>query len=153
MARFRDFLTRFRPVGLPGPAAAGGVPADRTAELAAELAPPLALLDTIEAESRGVRENAAREAARRREEAERTAAEIVGRARARAAGERAEIAERLRTAGRAEAAELPAATERELDVVRGRVARRLPALADRIVAEVTAELRREPGRPPWAPGG
>lgn len=153
MARFRNFLTRFRPVGLPVPAAAGRVPADRTAELAAELEPPLALLDSIEAESGSVRENAAREAARRREEAERTAAEIVGRARARASGERAESAERLRAAGRAEAAELLAATERDLDVVRGGVVRRLPALADRIVAEVTAELRREPGGPPWAPGG
>ncbi|WP_406481147.1 hypothetical protein [Streptomyces sp. NBC_01615] len=105
MAGFRDFLMRFRPVGLPGPAAAGGVPADRSAELAAELEPPLALLEETEAEARTIREDADQDAARRRQAAERTAKDIVEQARARAPAVREESASRIRDATEAEATE------------------------------------------------
>lgn len=49
MPAMRDFLERFRPAGAPGPAAAA-VPADRPAELAAELEAVFALLNEAEAE-------------------------------------------------------------------------------------------------------
>jgi V/A-type H+/Na+-transporting ATPase subunit B len=98
VAGFRDFLLRFRRVGSPGRAAPGGVPADRAAELAAELAPPLSLLEEVEAEARRIREEAARVAADRRRDAERQADTIVGRARARADEVRAQAAARVRRA-------------------------------------------------------
>jgi hypothetical protein len=45
-----DFLNRFRPAGAPGAASRIGVPADRAAELSAELEPVLAMLAATEAE-------------------------------------------------------------------------------------------------------
>ncbi|WBO62194.1 hypothetical protein [Streptomyces camelliae] len=159
MAGFRDFLMRFRPVGLPGPAAAGGVPADRTAELAAELEPQLALLQETEAEARRVRERAAAEAVRRREAAGRTATEIVDQARAAAPRVRQQSAARIHDATAAEAAALLAAAERDLAALRDRVELRLPALVERVVAEAVEDLsgtddgQWEGGSPRWAPGG
>ncbi|MEU2158303.1 hypothetical protein ABZ532_25390 [Streptomyces sp. NPDC019396] len=159
MAGFRDFLMRFRPVGLPGPAAAGGVPADRSAELAAELEPQLALLQGAEAEARRVREQASAEAVRRREAAERMAAEIVDRARAAAPRVREQSAARIHDATAAETAALLAAAERDVAALRDRVEHRLPSLVDRVVAGVIEELsapddeRQEGGSPRWAPGG
>ncbi|KPI11022.1 hypothetical protein [Streptomyces mirabilis] len=159
MAGFRDFLMRFRPVGLPGPAAAGGVPADRSAELAAELEPPLVLLEETEAEARAVRERADEEATRRRRAAERTAKDIVEQARARAPVVREQSAALVRDATKAEATELLAAAARDTAVLRRRIELRTPALVDRLVDALDKELtapddeRREGGPPPWAPAG
>lgn len=159
MAGFRDFLMRFRPVGLPGPAAAGGVPADRSAELAAELEPPLVLLEETEAEARAVRERADEEAARRRRAAERTAKDIVEQARARAPVVREQSAALVRDATKAEATELLAAAARDTAALRRRIELRTPALVDRLVDALDKELtapddeRREGGPPPWAPAG
>lgn len=50
MPQARDFLDRFRPAGAPGAASRAAVPADRTAELASELVPVLALLAGTDAE-------------------------------------------------------------------------------------------------------
>jgi hypothetical protein len=58
----RDFLTRFRPAGSPGAAARAGVPADRSGELEAEVAPVLARLDDTEAEHERLIAQARREA-------------------------------------------------------------------------------------------
>ncbi|MFJ1709912.1 hypothetical protein [Kitasatospora sp. NPDC088346] len=52
MVTFRDFLARFRPTGAPG-ASATGVPADRAAELTAELGPSLAELTQAQEEADG----------------------------------------------------------------------------------------------------
>ncbi|MEU7642596.1 MULTISPECIES: hypothetical protein [unclassified Streptomyces] len=82
MAGLRDLLMRFRPVSTPGPAATG-VPADRTAELAAELTPSLARLDSTAAEAEAVRAAARREADRIRRDAARRAEVITARASAR----------------------------------------------------------------------
>ncbi|MER5666739.1 hypothetical protein [Streptomyces mirabilis] len=159
MAGFRDFLMRFRPVGLPGPAAAGGVPADRSAELAAELEPPLVLLEETEAEARAVRERADEEAARRRRAAERTAEDIVEQARARAPVVREQSAALIRDATKADATELLAAAARDTAALRRRIELRTPALVDRLVNALAEELtapddeRQEGGPPPWAPGG
>ncbi len=159
MAGFRDFLMRFRPVGLPGPAAAGGVPADRSAELAAELEPQLTPLQGTEAEARRVRAQASAEAVRRREAAERMATEIVGQARAAAPRVREQSAARIHDATAAETAALLAAAERDVAALRDRVGHRLPPLVDRVAAGVIEDLstpddeRREGGSPRWAPGG
>jgi hypothetical protein len=159
VAGFRDFLMRFRPVGLPGPAAAGGVPADRSAELAAELEPPLVLLEETEAEARAVREWADEEAARRRRAAERTVKDIVEQARARAPAVREQSAALIRDATEAEAMELLAAAARDTVALRRRIELRTPALVDRLVNALVEELtapddeRQEGGPPPWAPGG
>ncbi|KUO19290.1 hypothetical protein [Streptomyces dysideae] len=83
----------FRPAASPGRAAPSGVPADRSAELRAELAPPLALLEQAEAEARTVGERAAAAAASRRQEAERQAEAIVAEAREEARRVRARTAE------------------------------------------------------------
>ncbi len=63
MSQARDFLDRFRPAGAPGPARAG-VPADRAAELAAEVEPVLALLDGTNAECQQIIAAAQQEADR-----------------------------------------------------------------------------------------
>ncbi len=159
MAGFRDFLMRFRPVGLPGPAAAGAVPADRSAELTAELEPPLALLEEAETEARTVREEAVKEAARRRQAAERTATDIVEQARARAPAVREHSAARIRDATEAEVAQVLAAAEHDATALQSRVERRTPPLVERVVAAVVEDLAapqdelREGGSPQWAPGG
>ncbi|ARF53377.1 hypothetical protein [Streptomyces gilvosporeus] len=168
MAGFRDFLMRFRPVGPPGRAAPGGVPADRSAELAAELEPSLALLERAEAEAQSIREQAARRAAETRRGAERQAAEIVERAHARAHDLRAQSADRARRAAEAQAAELVASAERAAAAVHRRADARMPALLARVSALVAEELggagtaaRQTPdahgapeeGGPRWAPGG
>jgi vacuolar-type H+-ATPase subunit H len=166
VARFGDFLMRFRLAGPPGRAAPGGIPADRSAELAAELEPSLSLLDQAEAEARGVRERATRAAARRRAEAERQAEEIVASARARARTVRAESAERIRRTAEAEAAGVLASAESTAAAIRRLAQTRMPALVDRVAALVAEDLRtvrppagEGPGRrtregsPPWVPGG
>ncbi|MFD8544495.1 hypothetical protein [Streptomyces sp. NPDC059649] len=140
MAGFRDFLLRFRPVGPPGRAAPGGVPADRSAELSAELEPPLTLLERAEAEARTVREEAARTADETRRAAERQAEEIVARARARAHDVRAGSADRVRRAAESEAAELLASSERTTAILRRRADARLPELLDRVAALVAEDL-------------
>jgi hypothetical protein len=58
----RDFLTRFRPAGSPGAAAA--VPADRSGELESEVVPVLALLDDSTAERDRIITQAQRDAER-----------------------------------------------------------------------------------------
>ncbi|MFF1273601.1 hypothetical protein ACFVZC_09360 [Streptomyces marokkonensis] len=148
MTGFRDFLTRFRPAASPGRAAPGGVPADRSAELRAELAPPLALLERAEAEARAVRERAADAAASRLREAEGQAGAIVAGARAQAPLIRARAAERVLRAAEGEAAALRAAAEREASAVRDRARTRTPVIADRVVDLVLQDLAADGASPP-----
>ena len=140
MAGFRDFLMRFRPVGSPGRAAPGGVPADRSAELSAELEPPLSMLEQAEAEARAVSERAVRRAAEVQAEAKRQAEEIVDQTRARTHDVRVETADRVRREAEAEAAELLASAGHEAAALRHRIETRMPALVDRVAALVTEEL-------------
>ncbi|MFI0821277.1 hypothetical protein ACH4TX_37540 [Streptomyces sp. NPDC021098] len=149
MAGLRDFLLRFRPVGSPGRAAPGGVPADRTVELTAELEPPLALLEGAGEEARRIREDAAREAAERRSAAEHRAQEVVERARDRARAVRAASAARVRREAETEAAELFARAEREATAVRRRAEERMPPLLDRVARLVAEDM----GAPPIPTGG
>lgn len=147
MTGFRDFLTRFRPAASPGRAAPGGVPADHSAELRAELTPPLALLEQAEAEARTVRERAAAAAASHLWEAERRAEEIVAEAHEEANRVRARTAEQILRAAEDEVATLLAAAEREAVTVRDRARSRTPALADRVVALVLEDLAVEQASP------
>lgn len=144
MTGFRDFLTRFRPVASPGRAAPGGVPADRSAELRAELAPPLALLEQAEADAQSVRERADAAVAARLHEAEVLAEEIVAEAREEARQVRELAAERSLRAAEAEATELVAEAEREATSVRHRARRRTPALTERALALVLKDITAEP---------
>ncbi|WP_327312700.1 hypothetical protein [Streptomyces sp. NBC_01235] len=140
MTGFRDFLTRFRPAASPGRAAPGGVPADRTAELRAELTPPLALLEQAEAEARSVREQADASATARRREAEGQAETIVAAAHEEARQVRARTAEQVLRAAEGEAEALLAEAEREAIAVRDRARSRTPTLVDRVLALVLEDL-------------
>lgn len=129
MPQGRRFLERFRPVGTPGAAAARGVPADRVAELAAELAPVFDLLEPTQKQSNAIRAQADDEADRRRAEALAGADAKVGAARRRAESERAATAAGLARSADVEAAQILAGARRDADAVREAAARRLPDLA------------------------
>ena len=92
MPQWRDFLERFRPAGTPGAAAQGGVPADRTADMATELEPVFMLLGDVHAAAARIIRRAAEQADEIRQDAGRQAAEIVARAQAQAETARAEAA-------------------------------------------------------------
>ncbi|QHC23036.1 hypothetical protein [Streptomyces sp. GS7] len=133
---------RFRPVSTPGPAIAG-VPADRTAELAAELTPTLSQLDRTAVEAEAIGLAGRSEADRIRRDAARDADAITARAddlfervRSRAAERRQELGRREADAVRAEGARAEAA-------LRSRAAARIPFVADRL----TDEVRRQLGLP------
>ncbi|WP_340375275.1 hypothetical protein U5640_09070 [Streptomyces sp. SS7] len=153
MTGFRDFLTRFRPVASPGRAAPGGVPADRSAELRAELLPPLTLLEQAEAEARSVRERADAAAAARRQEAEVLAAGIVAGAHEKARRARGRAAGLSLRAARSEAAELLAAADREAVAVRTRAGSRTPALTERALALVLHDITEQREPPPSREAG
>ncbi len=169
MAGLRALLARlrlrFRPVSTPGPAAA--VPADRSAELAAELGPSLDLLEEAQAEARAIRERAAEEAERLRRDADREAGRIVAAAEARAGEVRRRGAEQARAATTAEADAVTTRGEQEAARLRRHAGERMPDLADEIVADLLREMRGSDdgpgphdcpggwceGRPRWAPDG
>lgn len=77
MPQLRDFLDRFRPAGAPGSAATAGVPADRLAELAAELDPVLALLKDADSQCAVIVAEGEHEAERIAREAGELAARIA----------------------------------------------------------------------------
>ncbi|MCH0573448.1 hypothetical protein I3F60_30175, partial [Streptomyces sp. MUM 136J] len=126
MPRFREFLSRFRPAGSPGAAVAGAVPADRSAELAAELQPVLALLDDSAREAAAVREAAARDAAERTRAAAEEADRTVRTARARAPRVREETAARLAGEADQETARADAAARSAVRELRERARERTP---------------------------
>lgn len=147
MLTLRGFLERFRPAGTPGAAAQRGVPADRVADLTAELEPLLALLDDVESAAAGIRQAAVDDAARRHADAAQEAAAIVARAQVGADAARAEVAARVRREAQDEAAAAVAAGEERVAALRAEVAARMPAYVDRVVDEVRALVGElaEPG--------
>ncbi|MGH3390635.1 MAG: hypothetical protein ACRDOO_17345 [Actinomadura sp.] len=136
----RDFLERFRPAGAPG-AAAAAVPADRRAELAAELEVVFARLGAAERERERLLEVAASDADRIRAEAQAAAAAVVADAREWAGTERATVAARVRTAVLAESAELIAEARCEADAVRQAAEARLAGHVARAV-DMVREIAR-----------
>lgn len=140
MPRSRDFLDRFRPAGTPGAAAKTGVPADRVAELSAELEPILALLADAEREVDAIRAEAMRLSEGVRHQADERARDLVATARRDAEAERSDAAASVRKWAETETAETLAAAERDAAEVRRRGAELMPAYVDRVVAAVRAAV-------------
>ena len=138
MTQARDFLDRFRPAGAPGPAARAGVPADRAAELAAEVEPVLALLDDTQAECDQIIEWARQEADRIAAEAHAELARIGQEAARNARAVRDEAAAEVLAQASAEVQKTTAeAGQQALRI--GRLARRrLPGLVAVAVGTVRA---------------
>ena len=138
MPQWRDFLERFRPAGAPGAAAQGGVPADRTADTASELAPILPMLDDIQAEVARIVSRAAEQADEIRKDAGRQAAEIVARAHTEGETARADAAVQSGALTAAENAGGKADRDRALEELRARTETRTPEYNDRVVAAARA---------------
>ncbi|MER6102925.1 hypothetical protein ABT115_11515 [Streptomyces sp. NPDC001832] len=159
MAVFRDFLMRFRPAGSPGPATTG-VPADRSADLAAELEPILSRLGQAETEAQQIREAAAQRADQNRRAAADEAEKIVVLARIRAREVRTESAAHTYGLAKTEAAECLAESERRAALLKRRAQQRMASLVDRVLADcgetgasvVTGE-ECAGGRPRWERDG
>jgi vacuolar-type H+-ATPase subunit H len=142
MPPLRDFLTRFRPAGSPGAATRAGVPADRSGELEAEIAPVLARLDDTEAERE-------RLIAQARGEAE----QIVAAARSAAGAIAADAAQRAKTvrdragqevvaAARKQSARTTQVATQQAAQIRELARQRTPALVSQVVGTIR-QLRVE----------
>jgi F0F1-type ATP synthase membrane subunit b/b' len=136
--RSRDLLQRFRLAGTPGAASVAGVPADRVAEVSAELEPVFARLSDVQEQARRVRAAGQEEAERRRHDAREQARVIVGAAHREADAIRAGAAAELRRTADAESAAALTAADEEAERIRARVAERLPGYVDRAVAAFRA---------------
>jgi hypothetical protein len=139
MARaLSDILRRFRPAVAPGPAGPAGVPADRVAEAAEELAGVFVALEDAVGEARAIRDEAHAAADRDRRQGAADAAAILADARARLEAVRAEAASSHLAELDAERAAIEAGARAEAERV-GRVSEdRLPALVAKVVAGVWA---------------
>lgn len=136
MAAFRDFLMRFRLVGSPGRAAPMGVPADRSADLSAELVPVLSHLEQAETEAQRIREEAAQQVEQNRRATADKAKKIVRQARIRAREVRAESAAQASGLAKSEAARCLAESEREAVLLQRRAQQRMAFLVNSVVADV-----------------
>lgn len=140
MPRPRDLLQRFRLAGTPGAPAAAGVPADRVAEVSAELEPVLARLADAERESERLRAGARDEAARRvRDAADRAQADLAA-ARLDADAEQADAAARVRSRADAELAAVLEEARTEADRTTRRAAERMPEYVDRVIAALRSDV-------------
>jgi hypothetical protein len=144
VARIERILERLRPAGAPGTAAASGVPADRVAELAAELDPVLARLDPVQARCERIRSEAVVEADRRRRAGTDRARQVLAEARRAADAERAAAAGAVEREVAAAAAAGRLAAERDAVAVRELAATRLAPLVDRVVAAARALADQPP---------
>lgn len=143
--RSRDILQRFRSAGTPGAATAPGVPADRVAELSAELEPVLAQLVAVQEEVSRIRADAQREAEQRRQAAVEHASALVATAHREASAERADAARRLAGHVEEETAATLAAAELDAMAVRRRAAEKMPSYIERVVSATRAALDTSAG--------
>lgn len=141
MARLRDLLDRFRPVGAPGAPSAVGVPADRSRELTAELDPVFTALAPVEGECADLRVAATATAEQRRSTAARQAESVRADARARALAVRAEAAAEAQQGALAEAAALRARAEQQQQALRARAADQMPAFVEQVLTAVRAQIQ------------
>ncbi len=139
MAQWHDFLERFRPAGTPGAAARPGVPADRSADAAAELTPLLMLLDDIQDEAQRIRADAAARADEIRRAARRQAEQIVAQARRGALSVQTEEAA-ARSRAAAAQADMQAQNAAEIERLRARAVEQMPRYVDKVVALARAWL-------------
>jgi hypothetical protein len=148
MPRSRDILQRFRPAGTPGAAANVGVPADRVAELGAELAPVFGALEETQQQAVMIRSEAVAEAQRRREVALERAAAVVSTARREEAAERGEASVRTSSRAAEETAAAMAAAERDVAALRARAAAQMPTYVGRVINATRAALHGTDGPRP-----
>lgn len=131
MPKLRNLLDRLRPAGIPGAAARAGVPADRVAELTAELAGVFGAFEPVEAECRAIRAAAERDARDVRQRAADQAEAMVADARANAGVQRAAAAAEAARHVSAGREALEADAERLAARIRVRADERMPALVER----------------------
>jgi vacuolar-type H+-ATPase subunit H len=137
MPPLRDFLTRFRPAGSPGAATRAGVPADRSGELEAEVAPVLARLDDTEAERERLIAQARGQAEQIVAAARSAADAIAADAAQRAETVREQAAQQVVAAARKQAARTTQVATHQAAMIRELARQRSPALVSRIVGTVT----------------
>jgi vacuolar-type H+-ATPase subunit H len=116
----------------PGAATGAGVPADRVAEISAELAPVFAALVEVESAASGMRREAEAWATARVAAAEAGAGAIVADGRRRAEEERLAVAADAARRGEQEAADVLAAAEREAAQVAAGAASRMPDFLEQV---------------------
>jgi vacuolar-type H+-ATPase subunit H len=143
MPGLRDALDRFRRAGTPGPATRAGVPADRAADLTAELGPVLARLDQTQAECGNLRDRAIHEADQIRLEARQQAARLAADAKRGAEAVRAQAAAAERGSSEAAAAEVMAQASRQAAHIRSAAELRMPVYVARVVELLLEEVRQE----------
>lgn len=136
MVRVRDVLHSFRPAGAPGAAGAAGVPADRSADLAAELEPVFAQLASTEQECANTAVRASEAAAKvRARDAERARASLAA-ARERMDAERAAAVAQMRPNALAKSTAAAVAAEREAAEIRRHAGEHMGSYVDLVVASV-----------------
>lgn len=134
MPRMRDLLQRFRPISAPGAASAGGVPADRVVDQAAELRQLFAALAVTQAACATLVEEATRAADRTLAEAAVQARTLRESAPARASAERAEAAARAGRGSAATNTQLSEAAVLRAESVGDRARELLPRYVEAVVA-------------------
>ncbi len=140
MPQWQNILDRLRPAGTPGAAGRPGIPADRSADAAAELTAVLALLDGAQEEAARTRQGATDRAQEIRRAAHRQAAELVTKARYDAESVRAQSeADALREAD-ADEDEMRSQTEAEVARLRQRAGERLAHDVDIVAAQARGWL-------------
>ncbi len=144
MATLSDFLRRVRPVAAPGPPARAGVPVDRAAQLAEELAPVFAALRSTQEQATAVVTDAHGEEDRRRAAGRTQVDAVLANARQQADAARAQAASAAVEAAQAERDELVHQAQEDATALARRADERLPALTARIVGMV-ASMGRERG--------
>lgn len=142
MPGVRDVLARFRPAGAPGAATPAGVPADRRADLTRELEPVFAALAATHRECVALRRAAETTASKTVARAQERARAMAARAESDADADRARAAAQARAQGEAEVAEIAETAAREAERVRRQAEDLMPALVDRLVDRVRADLAR-----------
>ena len=140
MVALREVLSRFRPAGVAGAATGAAVPADRTADRDAELAPVFASLDGTEAEVREIRARAVQKADAIRADAERHAQELLRNALARAPLERERAAQQTRLETDEYCAAVLERSTVRVESIRRQAESRIRVLVERTVAELFARL-------------
>lgn len=133
MPRMRDLLQRFRPTSAPGAASAGGVPADRQADLAAELRPLMEALEATQATCRAIIDDARAAADLTRAHARDEVGRIRASAPERAAAESADAAARLARISLAESEEEEGAARHAADRVTERAGALVPAYVQAVL--------------------
>ena len=139
----RSALRRFLRTVAPGPPGPAGVPVDREAESAQELAPVFEALDDALAEAGSLRDRARQDADERRQAADDEAARLLADARSRADAARADAAQAAFGDVDREREEIDADASAEIDAFRARAGEKRRQL----VAALVEQVRRDVGLP------